>query len=430
MQLHKKQFFYGWVIVATSALLLAVGLGMFHSTNSVFVKPICDSLGFARGEFTLYRTIITLVGAFVMPFYGKCIQKIGVKKVLLTGALMLSIVAFGYSFSTKLWHFYTIAVLNGLFVNGIGFMSVGVLVNSWFNGKKGIASGLAFSGSGLGGAIMVPIIGRVIELTSWQWAYRLMAAIGIVILMTAIVLLVKNNPSDMGLKPFAEDSGKYNGKLTPMHDLSFREAAHTGKFWMLLIAFFFISFFAAATNTHSAPYLSDLGYSAAFVSLVISLFMVFLTIGKVILGSVYDRFGTLAGNIFIAIFCLAFPVFALLSYLPAIPWVYAACIGMASCGTSVPLSLLVSRFFGQEDYPTIFGFYSMMASLASSISVPGMGAIYDMTGSYRLAWLIFLFTSVIIAVSLVGAELIHKRQQTNAETVMKKDNINLISEER
>ncbi len=106
----------------------------------------------------------------------------------------------------------------------------------------------------------------------------------------------------------------------------------------------------------------------------------------------------------------------------------AVCIGMASCGTSVPLSLLVSRFFGQEDYPTIFGFYSMMASLASSISVPGMGAIYDMTGSYRLAWLIFLFTSVIIAVSLVGAELIHKKQQTNAETVMKKDNINLISE--
>ena len=406
------RFFYGWVIVAASALMLAVALGMFTSTNSVFVKPICDSLGFARGEFTFFRTIIMLIGAFIMPLYGRWIQRVGVKKVLLIGALMLCFVTFGYSFATRLWHFYAVAAINGLFVNSIGFMSIGVLVNAWFNGKKGLAFGLAYSGSGVGAAIMIPVIANVIEFAGWQWAYRLMGVIGLLILVPVIALAVKNSPADMGLEPLAEagSSGKPDDSQAPVSGLSFRSAARTGKFWLLLAASFFITFFAAPTNVHSAAYFSDLGYSTAFVSSVMSVFMIFLTVGKIILGWVYDRFGILVGNIFISIFCLGFPVFALLSRIPAMPWAYAVFIGMASCAVSMTLPILVSRFFGQKEYPVIFSFYAMMASFAASISVPGMGVIYDITGSYRPAWIVFLITSAIIAVSLVGAELLHRKQ--------------------
>ena len=48
-----------------------------QGVNSAFVKPVCDNLGVPRGELTLYRTIISLVGAALMPFYGRLIRKVG-----------------------------------------------------------------------------------------------------------------------------------------------------------------------------------------------------------------------------------------------------------------------------------------------------------------------------------------------------------------
>ena len=377
--------------MAASIFLTAIGLGMYSSTNSMFVKPICDSLGFARGEFTLYRTIITLVGAFFMPFYGKLIQKMGVKKVMLVCALMLGIVTMGYSFSTKLWHFYLLAAINGIFLNGVSFMSVGVLVSAWFDGKRGIASGLAYSGSGIGGAVMIPVISQVIERTSWRFAYQLMGIIGILILLPIVFFGVKDKPSNLGLEPYPADSKMGGLNKSTKTELSFAEAFRTKSFWLLIVAFFSVNLFAAGTNTHSAPYLSDLGYSTAYVSSVIALFMLFLTIGKVILGFIYDNWGIFAGNTIISIFCIGFPIFALLSPIsPVFPWIYAVFIGMASCATSVPVSILLLRHFGQKDFPTIFSFTSMICSFGSSISVPAMGTIYDITGNYWLAWIIFL----------------------------------------
>ena len=59
----KGKLFFGWRVVAASTVALSVALGMFMSTNSVFVIPVCDALGVSRGQFTLHRTVITLVGA-------------------------------------------------------------------------------------------------------------------------------------------------------------------------------------------------------------------------------------------------------------------------------------------------------------------------------------------------------------------------------
>lgn len=317
-----KSIHYGWVIVAASIIILAVSVGMFNSTNSVFVKPVCESLGFAVG--------------------------------------------------------------------------------------------LAYSGSGLGGVIMIPIVSYIIELTDWRSAYRFMGIVGLAILIPTIFFLIRERPEDLGLKPFISSNGNNKGEdetEKPSFNLSLGEAIRTSRFWLLIVAYLFIAAFASATNTHSAPYLSDIGYTTAKVSAVISLFMMFLTVGKIILGVIYDRFGTMIGNIFVAICSIIFPITALLSHIPAVPWIYAVAVGMASCGLSVPLSILITKYFGQKDYPTLFSIFTMVTTLGSSASVPLMGAVYDYWGSYRLAWFVLLILSMIITISLVGAEISYRKEQ-------------------
>ncbi len=410
-----KRIFYGWIIVGASLVILAVGLGMFISTNSVFVKPICDSLGFARSQFTLHRTVLTLTGAFILPLFAKVIRRLGVRKTLLIGSSALSLITVGYSFANSLWHFYVLAFFNGLFVNAVNFMVVGILIGAWFEDKRGFATGIAYSGSGLGGAIMIPIVSNLIGLVDWRFGYRFMGILGAAILIPVIIIFIKDSPAKLGLLPYTktetEDDMKKSAENPPVN-LSLQDSFRTSRFWFLIIAFFFISFFAGATNTHSAPYLSDLGYSTAMVSAVISLFMIFLTAGKILLGIIYDRFDTMFGNIFVAVCSLIFPIAALLLPMPAVPWIYAVTVGIASCGLSVPVPILITRYFGAKDYPAIFSLITMISTFGPALSVPAMGAVYDFTGSYKPAWVALLILSGIIAVSLVGAELSYKRRRT------------------
>ena len=387
---------------------------MFTSTNSLFVIPVCDSLGVTRAQFTFHRTIMTLATAAAMPFYGKAIRRFGIKKALFCGSAVLGVIVFCYSFASTLWHFYTLAFINGVFATAVNFMAIGVLVNDWFDDKKGLALGIAYSGSGLGAAVMIPIVSLVIEQTDWQFAYRFMGIVGLVVLIPVVLLLVKDKPEKIGLKPYSSPAAidKDNKAADdPEAELTFKQALKTSRFWLLAVGFFFIAVFAGATNTHSTPYLTDLGYPIATVSLVISLFMVFLTIGKVILGLIYDRFGIMAGNIFIAVFCLTFPIAALLSHIPAFPWVYAIAIGIASCGISIPIPVIVAKYFGKKDYPMIFSVFTMITTIGPSISVPLMGAVYDQTGSYRPAWVAFLVFSVIISICMITAELAQRVKQ-------------------
>ena len=410
--IKKGKIFYGWFIVLAGIIITAAGIGIFNSTNSVFVKPICDELNLSRGEFTLHRTIITLIGAFLMPLYGKIIKRYGIKKIFLTSSVSLALVTVGYSFATQLWHFYAIAAINGVFINGVNFMVVGIMVGQWFDDKKGFATGLAYCGSGLGAAIMVPIVGQMIEQFGWRWSYRGMSIIAVLILIPTVLFIVKERPESMGLKPYTDKNKSTADTLEKQGafaGIAFKQALRTPTFWMLAVSFLLISICAGGPNTHTIPYLTDIGYSPAFAASILSLTMIVLTAGKILLGFIFDRFGTLSGSLFVAVCCLGYPLLAMAALNPAAPWAYAVLLGLASCGFSVPVMVLITKYFGNKDIPILFSVCTMITTFGTSASVPMMGAIYDITGSYKWAWTLLFIFAVIITICLIGANVTSRR---------------------
>jgi hypothetical protein len=73
--MDKKPVFYGWWIVAGCFLLTFTGIGIAINSIGVFLKPVTESLGFDRGEFSLYFTIAALSMALAAPFMGKLLSK-------------------------------------------------------------------------------------------------------------------------------------------------------------------------------------------------------------------------------------------------------------------------------------------------------------------------------------------------------------------
>jgi len=397
-------------MVVACVLIAAAGIG-FHNTASIFIRPVTEDLGLSRGEFTFFRTIIVIFGAALLPLYGKIAQRFSIKKVMLVGTTVSSLSLVGYALCTYLWQFYLVAVINGLFVNASHFMMIGILIGRWFKDKRGLALGIAFAGSGFGAAIMVPLASWIIEIAGWRWGFGFSGMAALVVLIPTILLLVKESPESMGLSPYEKEN---DGNNSPAIDhkvkgLTLSEAWKTPAFWLLAIALLGISISASAPNAHTAPYLGDLGYPVYVVSAVVSLTMIVLTGGKIIMGHVFDRFGTMFGGIILGVFCVLSPVFALLAVHPTAPWLHAIFLGLASTGFSIPVNIFALKFFGEKDFPAILSILSMIMAFGAAFSPPSMGLVYDFVGNYIFAWQFLVILGVIVILCLVGVNLTGKK---------------------
>jgi len=405
-----KKVFYGWYIVLACVLIAAAGIG-FHNTASIFVRPVTEDLGFSRGEFTFFRTIVTILSAGLLPFYGKLAAKYSIKKIMLVGTSINGLTLVAYSLGTQLWHFYFIAAISGLFVNAGNFMIIGILISRWFEDKKGLALGIAFAGSGFGAAIMNPMVSHVIELYGWQMGYRFSGIAALAVLIPIILFLVKDRPQDMGLEAYKQkDKADTNTTAAKSEGLTLAEARKNPLFLLLAIALLGVSMSSSAPNAHTVPYLSDLGYSAGMVSSVIAFSMVFLTVGKIFMGYVFDKFGILIGGLALGIFCILSPTFALLALNPVAPWLHAIFLGLASTGFSLTANIYAMKFFGNKDFPTILSILSVVTALGAAFSPPLMGFAYDFLSSYTIAWITLIITGIIVTLCLAGATIMHRRK--------------------
>ncbi|MCL2221313.1 MAG: MFS transporter [Oscillospiraceae bacterium] len=406
-----KKIFYGWYIVAACLLIAAAGIG-FLNTASIFIIPVTEDLGLSRGEFTFFRTIVVVLSAALLPVYGKLARRISIKKILIIGTTISSLSFMGFAAGSYIWHFYLIAIVSGVFVNASHFMILGILINRWFDDKKGLALGIAFAGSGLGAAIMVPLVSRVIENYGWRSGFIFSGVTALVVLIPTILFLVKERPEDIGLSPYKNDSGN---EIDSRQDqkvqtgLTLSEARKEPAFWLLAVALLCVSIGASAPNAHTAPYLEDLGYPVQVVAAMVSLTFIMLTGGKILMGLFFDRFGTLVGGIVLGILCVLSPVFAILAAHPPAPWLHAIFLGLASTGFSIPVNIYALKFFGEKDFPAILSILSMIMAFGAAFSPPLMGFAYDFLDSYLIAWQSLVVLGVIATIGLIGVNLTGKR---------------------
>ena len=403
------------MIVAVAIASMMLGCGAFTGAAAAYIAPVCAQMGFAKGEFTLYRTIVSLLGALLMPVFARLIRKLGVKKVMLIGLIGNALAYVLYSFAGALWHFYLAAALEDIFTNGISFLTIGVLINSWFLDNRSTVAGLAYAGTGVGGALFVPIITQIAGQFGWRWAYRGVALLSVAVLLPLILLLLRDNPEQMGLAPYQAPGKKAEGGQAAQEasgsGITLFAAKKMPAFWLLALGFFLLNICCGGPSNHNVAFFSDLGYSAAFASAVTSGYLGVVAVGKIAAGTLFDRLGTPKTTLILCACCIGFPALALLCHIPALAWVYAVLLGFSGMGPSVGISALVRHVFGDRDFASIFSLITMASTLGAAVAAPLMGVIYDATGSYTAAWVLWLAFAVLTAACLTGALFSAKRRE-------------------
>ena len=391
-----KKFFYGWIIVLCCTLLMAVGTGIFVNCVGIFVKPVCEDLGFERGTFTLYTTITSVLSMLAMLVFGELYRKKPrrIRLYIAIGGLTGCLVFFGYSLSSKLWHFYMLSAIYGCVATTLAGISVTTLVNNWFVEKRGLATGLAFAGSGVSAAIMTPVLTTVVTDYGWRMGYRTMSLVSFIILIPAM-LLIRLEPSDKGLLPYGvtphpSEEDKRSIPVIEQTGLTRAQAVKTSSFYFQSIGIFCLSLAGMGISNHAISYFTDIGYSPLTASTAMSLVMTIMIGAKILLGAVFDKIGSVRSAILTGLCMIASTLSIRFAGAGAfMPYVFSVCFGFGYSTLTVPYSYLIGQNFGTREFSSIYSLICTLGSLGGGIAATLTGMLYDRLGSYYPVWTIY-----------------------------------------
>ncbi|MGD0026915.1 MAG: MFS transporter, partial [Xanthobacteraceae bacterium] len=145
-----------WWIVFASVLGLIVGAGSINVfAIGVFMKPISDDLGLGRGVISSAAGMTSIISAIASPFFGKMIDKWGIRPVFLPSIALFAVAVAALSFlQASPAYLYLLFAIVGLTSVGQTPAAYSKAISAWFDKDRGLALGIALAGVGLGTALV------------------------------------------------------------------------------------------------------------------------------------------------------------------------------------------------------------------------------------------------------------------------------------
>lgn len=422
MREDKQPVFYGYWVVAGCFVLLFLFSGAGFYSFGVFIKPLEDHFGWSRSAISLTISIYMIVHGIAAPFVGHITDKHGPKKVmtllgLVTGAAFILI-----SFTSSLWYFYLMYGLLALGSTGIGFIPVSGVLSRWFIRRRGTAIGSAMVGIAVGGLIMAPLTGLINAYFGWRTSFVVLGLLVWLLALPITLFVIKGSPDEMGLMPDGDDAGEdqsEKGSAFPPTTIPefgegwpLKEALQTRAFFWVAATYFLAPLAQMGMLQHQVPMVMERGISEASAALALGLTAGLGGLGKLTFG----RISEIIPFHYAASLCFglqALAVFTLFST-GGVPmtWVYVILFGFAMGGVIVLMPMAVSHFFGLAAFSVIMGAVSFLQALGTACGAFLSGLIYDTTGSYENAMVIYmvLYIAAIVAILLAGKPKPFQRQ--------------------
>jgi MFS family permease len=396
---RRQGLFYGWWVVAASAVGLFWGPPVTIYSFSVFLKPLMQEFHAGRAAVSLVYTLHLLAGAVCAPLVGWLVDRYGSYRVILWAtAIFASILLLNRAFSATLLEFYLFYVALGLLLNGVGPIPYGYLVSHWFDRRRGLALGLTMIGIGSGAMVMPSFAQQLIARFGWRTAYAVLGGGVLLVAIPVLGTILKEKPQDLGLLPDGappEDSRARS--KTAGTGFSAQHAWRSGTFWLMVCAFFFVSVSVQGCLVHTTAMLSDRGIPAETAALGSSLMGAAVLFGRVGTGYLLDRlFAPHVAAVFFGGAALGIG----LLWLGRTPVAFAGgfLVGLG-LGAEVDLiAYLIGRYFGLRAFGRIYSSAFAAFALAGALGPLIMGASFDRTGSYRLALVTFLAATLVAAI--------------------------------
>lgn len=370
----QQRLHYGWVVVAVGALASCVGFGAMFSL-AVFLQPMGADTGWTRGGIAAGMTLNFLAMGLCAFGWGALSDRIGARKVLAAGGLLLALGLVWASRSRSLLEFQ---LVYGLIVGAAGgsFMAPMIAtVSHWFTKHRAIAISLVSAGLGVAPMTVSPFAAWLISQLGWRDAQAVIG-LGAAALLVPAAMLVKLPPQMQAVASGAAPAGLGAETAKALRSMPFAILALT---------------FLLCCATHSGPIFHTVSYAIGCGLPTMAAVMIYSVEGlaglggRVVLGVAADRFG--AKQVLIVgllVQALAAGTYALVARAGEF-YAVAVVFGMAYGGTMPLYAVLARSSFPPQIMGSVLGALTLCSSLGMALGPAVGGWLYDRYGTY--VWL-------------------------------------------
>jgi len=398
----KSWLFYGWVIAVAAFSIVVLGYGMRYGF-SVFYVYILQEFGWARANTAGAFSTALMVYGLSAPAVGYLVDRLGPRRVVPLGAIVLALGLGCLSQTKEIWHLYLFfGILVGLGISMVGNAPFIPVISNWFVRRRGTAMGIYFAGVA-GAPAVAPLVEYIISWVGWRNAYLVLAAIIVAVIIPVVTFVIRTRPQDKGLLPDGDtaaagarqpgNASSTTDALIVNHDWVKTEwtvpsAMKTPQFWGIFLCNFFIGVQINLLYLHQVAHLVDVGFTQAFAASVLGI-VGFASMAGNLCGFVSDRIGR-ERTYTISMVFVAAAIYILISIndasQPAILYAYAILFGFfQGIGTPAIISTHADVFMG-KNFGVINGVFLTGFGIGGFIGPFLGGWVFDVFGAYTSAF--------------------------------------------
>lgn len=398
--------FYGWWLVALSGFTMTIATVPLYHAMAVWSVALESQFGWSRGQLGLALTFTRIEGGLMGPVEGYLTDRLGARRMILAGLLILGVGFLLFAGVQNLWMFYLAFIVMAL-GQGLGsWLPLMTTINNWFSRRRAMAMGWANVGSRIGALLLVPAIAWAIDpeqqRLGWQWTALLL---GVFTLLIAFPLtrLIRNRPQDYGQLPdgaapaaagntptAGATAGNTRRRMSNPEsgDLTAAQALRTPAFWFISFGHGFTSMVILAIMTHLGLLLKDAGFDVQTTGWIVTVYTATAMVFQLVGGYIGDRWPkNLALFVFSSIQAAAIVMLTLAASLLSF-YLFALLFGIGFGGRNPLTTAIRGEYFGRASFGRILGLSTVPMNVLLLIGSPLAGYMRDVQGSYDTAFLL------------------------------------------
>jgi MFS family permease len=397
-----SKIFYGWIIVAVGLISMTFWFGI-RASFSVFYAPLIEEFHWNRGESAGVQSVALLTYTFLAPVVGSLIDRFGPRRVIVPGILVFCLGLVLSSYLNSLFEFYLFyGIVMGSGITCIGIVSYSAILAHWFEKRRGLASGIAVSGMGLGTFLFVPLSQYLISVHGWRATFLIQSALALVILLPLNFFWLRHKPSDINLLPDGRMGGPSDNpgsgpSRTEKNDVPIGRILRKASFWFLLLFPAFAVVGVYVVLVHNVRFLIDKGISPMTAALIFAVAGGISSFFRIFWGYVSDRIGRektyTLGMVVISLGALSLFLFDGSNIILVYSFMLFFGIGW---GSTAPMFMAAAAdLFRGKTFGLVYGMVEGMIGIGAALGAWAAGFIFDLTDSYRPAFGLAVFMFIL-----------------------------------
>lgn len=391
--------FVPWLLVLL-CFVLGVASRSISDSFPVFVPALERAFAANRGDVTIIYSFALLVGGISGPVNGWILDRLGLRALTVIGMTLAALATFAASHATALWHLYaTLGVMLGFGGAAVSGVLSASLLGRWFPARRlGVALAVAWSATGVGTMVTIPVAQSMIAESGWRHAYFVFSIVTVVFLPLLLVLPWRR----IG----AGAPGLVRAHAASGAGPTVAEAVRDWPFWALTFSFCFTSVGIFAIVPQAMSYLLERGIEGGHAARALAAAGFLTPLGMVGFSWLSDR----GGRKIAAILAYASSILGVgaLSLVRGPGdehwlWAYVLLFGGSQGSRGPMISTLATLRYRGANFGRIYGLIGVGMGLGGFFGAWVGGVLHDLTGGYA-AVMIFSVCSLAFAAASLGSE--------------------------